>query len=94
MEESLSNDSLSGENLDGRIAGEGSSPSRSTKLRKRVWKRLRFYDRKCSKHKIGYLAYVQYPIGNFYKKDYEKYIEFDLKRKEVRNKLKNIWKEK
>ena len=44
-----SSDSLRGQNKDGRIAGVGSSPTRSTfskSQRTNLWNRLRAYDRK------------------------------------------------
>lgn len=85
--------------MDRRIAGEGSSPSLSTTQKSKLWFRLRYLDRKITQLDKDLLwASQMYQIGDNNekrRKQYEmlnkKYEDIDLKRKEVRKKLKH-WK--
>lgn len=78
----LTSGSLSGKNKGRRVAGVGSSPTRS-----KLWRRLRKLDRKCSlaREKENYLHVYSTKVELKAKQDFEK---FDAKRKEVRLKLK------
>lgn len=91
MKREISSDSLSGQNVVGRNAGLGSSPSRSTKTKTKLWKKLRKLDKKCALFVRNYKWYM-----NKESKEclyaYNKYLKFDQKRKEVRMKLKSLWK--
>jgi len=91
METNTSSDSLSGQNMVGRNASLGSSPSRSTKIRTRIWKQLRKLDRRCSQLYQCYMLYKTYKF-QWDHTNYTNYIKTDQKRKEIRLKLKALWK--
>jgi hypothetical protein len=83
-------DSLSGQNMDRRVAGIGSSPKHSLSLKQKtkLWKKLRKLDCEYSRLKdlnsSGWNLWYNRP----YQANQAKMSEIDDKRKEIRNKLK------
>lgn len=84
-------DSLSGQNTIGRNAGLGSSPSRSSKTKTKLWKKIRKLDKKCASFVKIYKWYMNKKSRECLY-GFKAYLKFDQKRKEVRMKLKSLWK--